>query len=229
MYCVKCGVRLQDGASLCPLCGTPVWNPDETQKKAENFSDIYPKVNSNSLLPAAIALTILIALAELIVFGICLNLYGELLWGGYVMLALADIYVIAVLPLWFRQPNPVIFLPIDHAATAGLVLYICLATGGNWFLSFAFPVIGMSCLLSTALTGLLRYTKHGKYYIFGGFFIVLGGCTMLLEFFEAITFHTKMFRWSLFSAGICVMLGIFLLVAAMFKPLRRALQKRFFL
>ena len=28
MYCVKCGVKLQEGAEICPLCGTPVWNPD---------------------------------------------------------------------------------------------------------------------------------------------------------------------------------------------------------
>ena len=27
MYCVKCGVKLTDGAESCPLCGTPVWNP----------------------------------------------------------------------------------------------------------------------------------------------------------------------------------------------------------
>ncbi|MBR4827339.1 MAG: zinc-ribbon domain-containing protein, partial [Oscillospiraceae bacterium] len=28
MYCVKCGVKLQEGTEKCPLCGTPVWNPD---------------------------------------------------------------------------------------------------------------------------------------------------------------------------------------------------------
>jgi len=28
MYCVKCGVKLQEGIPSCPLCQTPVWNPD---------------------------------------------------------------------------------------------------------------------------------------------------------------------------------------------------------
>ena len=28
MYCVYCGVKLQDGAAECPLCHTPVMHPD---------------------------------------------------------------------------------------------------------------------------------------------------------------------------------------------------------
>lgn len=28
MYCVRCGVKLREGTESCPLCGTPVWNPE---------------------------------------------------------------------------------------------------------------------------------------------------------------------------------------------------------
>ena len=42
MYCVKCGVRLQDGTERCPLCDTPVWYPGEPETAAPNFSDRYP-------------------------------------------------------------------------------------------------------------------------------------------------------------------------------------------
>ena len=31
MYCVYCGVRLQDGAAECPLCRTPVMHPDRPE------------------------------------------------------------------------------------------------------------------------------------------------------------------------------------------------------
>ena len=37
MYCVRCGVRLQEGVACCPLCQTPVWNPD--QKEAARSDD----------------------------------------------------------------------------------------------------------------------------------------------------------------------------------------------
>ena len=42
MYCVKCGVKLQEGVSSCPLCRTPVWNPDEN-KKEELYPDSLPQ------------------------------------------------------------------------------------------------------------------------------------------------------------------------------------------
>ena len=29
-YCVNCGVKLNPGAKVCPLCGTPAWKPDPT-------------------------------------------------------------------------------------------------------------------------------------------------------------------------------------------------------
>lgn len=28
MYCVQCGVELQKGAKVCPLCGLRVYHPD---------------------------------------------------------------------------------------------------------------------------------------------------------------------------------------------------------
>ena len=27
-YCVNCGVELDPGTAVCPLCGTPAWKPD---------------------------------------------------------------------------------------------------------------------------------------------------------------------------------------------------------
>ena len=35
------------------------------------------------------------------------------------------------LPLWFRRPNPVIFVPVDFAAIGLYLLYINFATGGR--------------------------------------------------------------------------------------------------
>ena len=33
-YCVHCGVKLADGAASCPLCGTPVLDPNRATAKA---------------------------------------------------------------------------------------------------------------------------------------------------------------------------------------------------
>lgn len=227
MYCVKCGVKLQEGADTCPLCGTPVWNPEDTTEE-RSYPDSLPRHYNESDLPGAILLTVLCVIAAAVVLAVCFRLYGGLGWGGYAVGGLALFYVIAVLPRWFRHPRSEVFVPAAHAAAALYVLYICLKTGGHWYLSFALPILAVSCLIFTALVCLLKYVRHGKLFIFGGFFLLLGGFTVLIEFFQHITFGAEMYRWSLFTlAGFCAV-GAFLLVAGVIPPLRRALEKRYF-
>lgn len=227
MYCVKCGVKLQDGAENCPLCRTPVWNPEQKTEE-RNYPEHYPRAHRESNLPAAVAMTVICATAVLVILTVCLKLYGALRWGGYAICGIALFYVVAILPNWFRQPRGEVFVPVDHAAAALFVLYVCLKTGGHWFLSFAFPVILTSCLLSTALICLLKYVKGGRLFVLGGFLLGIGAFTVLIEFFEHISFGVAMFRWSLFSLVGFGAAGLFLLLAGSIPSLRQTLKKRFF-
>lgn len=229
MYCVKCGVRLDDSLDRCPLCGTPVWRPEEAQDQDRAFSSIFPEKHRNERLTAVAFLTAVALLAAFITLRICLRIYGGIGWSGYAMLGIALFYVIAILPLWFRRPNPMIFLPVDHAAVAGFLLYASWASGGHWFLSFGFPVTAMSCLLLTGFIALLRYVRGSRLFIIGGSVIVLGGLSMLVEFFQHITFGTKMFTWSLYVVSSCLAFGMFLILAGTIRPLREYLERRFFL
>lgn len=47
MYCVKCGVRLQEGTERCPLCATPVWNPEEATAE-RGYPDTLPRAHRES-------------------------------------------------------------------------------------------------------------------------------------------------------------------------------------
>ena len=227
MYCVKCGVRLQQGVERCPLCRTPVWNPDG-EPEEKSYPDRSPRQSRAADIPGAIVLSVLCVTAIAVLLTVCGKLYGELRWGGYAVWGVALFYVVAGLPRWFRRPRGEIFVPVDHAAAALYVLYICLKTGGHWFMSFAFPVIGVSCLLTTATVCLLKYVRGGKLFIFGGLLILLGGFTVLVELFEHISFGTAMFRWSLYSLSGFAAAGLFLLAVGLIPSLRRGLEKRFF-
>ena len=227
MYCVRCGVRLQEGIESCPLCHTPVWNPNAA-KVQPDYPDRMPQEDREKKWPLLLALTLICTAAVLTVLIVCLNLYGELNWGIYAMLGVALFYLLVILPGWFRHPKGEVFVPLDHVGAGGFLLAVCVHTGGHWFLSFAFPLTALSCLLSTGLLSLLKYVKHGKPFILGGFFIVLGGCTMLAELFEHITFGTEMFRWSLYTMGVLGAIGVFLLLAGMILPLRHAMRRFFF-
>ncbi len=227
MYCVKCGVKLQEGVESCPLCQTPVWNPDAAPRE-HSYPDKLPRHHREADLSGAVVFTVICVIAILVTLTVCFKLYGQLHWGGYVVYGILLFYVVAVLPRWFPQPRGEVFVPLDHAAAALYVLYICLKTGGHWFLSFAFPVLLASCLLSTAMICLLKYVKGGRLYIFGGFLLALGGFLVLVEFFEHLSFGARMFRWSLYSLAGFGTVGLFLLIAGMIPGLRHSLEKRFF-
>ena len=227
MYCVKCGVKLQDGADICPLCQTPVWNPEGiTEEKL--YPDRMPRYYSETDTAGALVLTVLFLIAEIVITIVCLKLYDRLAWGGYALLGIPLLYIWAILPRWFRHPLPEVFIPLDHAAAAGYALFVCLKTGGHWFLSFAFPVILGNCLLATALFCLLKYVRKGKPFIFGGFLLLLGGFGVLIEFFEHISFGTEMFLWSPYCLSVFCISGLFLVIAGIIPSLRRELRKRFF-
>ena len=84
--------------------------------------------------------------------------------------------------LWFKRPNPVIFVPVDFTAIGVYLLYIDLATRGGWFFSFALPVTGAAMVLVTAVVTLLRYVPSGTLYTLGGGLILAGGYAVLVEF-----------------------------------------------
>ena len=84
------------------------------------------------------------------------RLDGGIVWSGYVVGGLLLLYVTAVLPLWFKRPNPVIFVPVDFIMLGLYLFYINFAVHGHWFLTFALPVTGAAMLLVTAMVALLR-------------------------------------------------------------------------
>ena len=227
MYCVRCGVRLQDGTEFCPLCQTPVWNPG-ADRPEPGFPESLPPRHRESTLPGAIAMTVVSVLALAVTVIVCLHLYGALRWGGYVLGGILLFDIVAVLPLWFEEPRGEVFVPVDFLAAGLYVLYICRATHGHWFLSFAFPVILAAGLLTTAMVCLLKYVRGGRIFIFGGFLVLLGGYAVLVEFFEHLTFGMRMFTWSQYPLAGFGIVGLFLLIAGTIPPLREEIRRRFF-
>ena len=232
MYCVKCGVELADSEKVCPLCGTRAFHPDMPPQQGEPPypPDPRPHMEEVSRSGVLFFLTVL-ALLPAVLFILCdWRINGTIVWSGYASGGVALLYIMVALPLWFRRPNPVIFVPIDFAAIGLYLLYINFATGGHWFLSFAFPVTGAIGLLVTAMVTLLRYLPGGHLYVVGGGLILSGGLAVLIEFLINLTFRLhETFFWSLYPLAAGVILGGMLLVVAGCKPLRQSLHRKFFL
>ncbi len=231
MFCIKCGAELSDGEKCCPLCKTKVCHPDfppaaDPSTYPENN---IPKeeFNRSGIL---FIITMLFAI-PFAVTPICdISISGEITWSGYVAFAVLLVYIIMILPAWFRHSHPIIFTPIDFACVGLYVLYVDLTLDGGWFLSFAFPVILMISLLACAVTILCVTLRRGYLYIFGGASIAAGIIMIFIEFFINITFKLRdYFIWSFYPTVVFTLLGIMLLTIAICRPLRESLHKKFFI
>ena len=231
MYCVNCGVKLADTENSCPLCGVAAVHP---QIKREPAKPLYPenRFPAPQVSPkgAQIIATGLFLLPFFITLVCDLQLSGGITWSGFVMGALAVAYVAFVLPFWFRRTNPVIFVPCDFVAVGLYLLYIDLATGGNWFLGFAFPVVGFLGALVTAVVTLLRYLRRGGFYICGGALMALGAFLPLMEYLMTHTFDlAKFVGWSWYPMIVLAVLGAVLLLLGGSSRAKEAMARKFFL
>lgn len=229
MYCAKCGVKLADGEHRCPLCGLPV-HPDVKRDGAE---PLYPpkkdpvRVNSK----AVHGVMLFFYLLPILVCLQCdLLMTGKVTWSGYVLGALLVFYVMVSLPMWFRRPNPVIFVPCSFAAVAVFLWYIDWNTQGNWFWGFALPVTAVFALVITAMVTLIRYVPKGLLYTLGGGFLALGAFMPVMGLLVNKTFFSGGFAvWSVYPTTSLVLLGGLLIFLAICKPARQTLQRKFFL
>lgn len=231
MYCVKCGAELADSEKLCPLCLTRVYHPDIERGEED---PLFPKTEETEMQTVSRAGALFITTSVFVLAVVLplisnLSISGAVTWSGYVIGAVLLAYIVIVLPIWFRKPNPVIFVPCDFAACALYLLYIDLAAGGGWFLSFAFPTVGGAAAITTAVIALCRYVRRGYLYIFGGAAILTGGFLVLMEFMMNLTFgsHSRLV-WSILPMTVCVLIGVWLLIIAISPKLRRSLKKKFF-
>ena len=232
MYCIKCGVELADSERVCPLCGTRVFHPDLPcgQGEPPYPPADHPRHEEVSRIGVLFVISVCMLLPAVITVLCDWRINGTIVWSGFAVGGLLLLYILAVLPLWFKRPNPVIFVPIDFAAIGVFLLYVNYATGGHWFLTFALPVTGAAGLLVCAMVTLLRYLPGAALYICGGALILSGGMAVLVEFLLNLTFGLhETFLWSFYPLAAGVVLGAMLLVIAMCKPLRRSLHRKFFI
>lgn len=229
MYCVKCGVKLADTEKKCPLCDTVVCHPDfpPSQEKPLYPADTMPKGPSG--LKALGGVVIILFLVPL-VLSFFSDMYpdGRMDWFGYVAGGLILAYVIIALPLWFAKPNPVIFVPCDFAAAALYLWYICWAVGGNWYFTFALPLVGVLALIVTTPVTLRRYVKRGRLYVIGGTTMAVGGWLLMIEMLMDYTFGVPFIGWSVYPMLVLALFGGMLIYLGIDREAREMMERKLF-
>ena len=228
MYCVKCGVELADSQRSCPLCSTPVYFPELDPDRERP----YPKQNKPEAVNAR-GVYFVITFAFIIAIAICLladqAIGGGMGWSFYVLGSMALAYIILILPGWFNRRHPAVFIPCDFAAIALFVGYANYAEGGDWFLTFALPLIGGVALIVSGIAILTFYIRRGHLYIWGGALFLAAFHCMLIEWLSVRTCEiAQPFFWSIYPATTLGLLGIMLITVAIVKPFRESLRRIFF-
>ena len=228
MICPKCSAVLAESQEKCPLCGTRV---APTEKKEE--IPYYPscprprdRVEIKGLL-FFFTVLFLAAGGSLLALDLCIG--NGVSFSPYCLFGLGFVYAAFFFPRWFSHPNPVIFFPISYWIALSFLLYLCLDTGGRWFWIFALPVgAGIFVGLETAVV-LTRYLRHGKLYVYASVFLLFA----VLSFVGEILFWVSRgesvhLSYSLIPLILFGSLGIWLMVIAIVRPLRRYFERRFF-
>lgn len=229
MYCVKCGVKLADTENICPLCNTRVYHPEIIR---EDERELYPidkmpkKTSKRAVLAGAVV--ILFMIPFILSFFADLLPDGKLDWFGFVAGGIAIAYLTFAFPMWFKNPHPVIFVPCDFAAYIVYLLYVNLATGGKWFLTFAFPISLAVAAIVCTLVILLHYLKRGKLYIAGGSIIAFGLLFLMIEGLMDNTFGIKFIGWSLYPLITLALIGGLLLYLAINNIAREKIERKLF-
>ena len=229
MYCVKCGVQLADTEKKCPLCDTVVYHPDIKQEESQELypSEKMPKKQSGRAFVCG-AVIILFMIPLIVTFLSDVQYDGELEWFGYVAGALVIAYLTFALPMWFKDPNPVIFIPCDLGAVLLYLLYVDIVTKGGWFLSFAFPVTSGFALIVCTMVTLLRYLRRGKLYVIGGGVAAFGVLAWLIELLMGVTFDRRFMGWSFYPLISLILIGGLLIYLAMNSVAREKIERKIF-
>lgn len=229
MYCVKCGVRLEDTERVCPLCATRVYHPDITREEAD---PIYPNVlrTEQKVKPRVLEVFVLVLflIPAIVTLITDLRINSSLTWSLYVIGGLVASYAIFGLPLWFSKPNPVIFVPTSMAAITLYLLLIDILSGGGWFLGFALPIAGAVTLILSAVVTLLRYVRGSGLYVAGGAVMSVGALSVLIELLLVLHFGTELVFWSIYPTVVSLLLGGLCIFIAAYRPARELMERKFF-
>lgn len=229
-YCVNCGVELDATAERCPLCRTPVRNPNQAVDR--DSPPPFPTERGEVPLASRGELAVLIS-AMLGSVAICcgfLNLFlrAERLWSLYVIGAAAVLWFFITPPLlWRKMPLP-LAAALDTGAVGLYVLLIAWEMDGlDWYFHLALPIVALLGLLLLVLAFLFQKGRRSTLttisLVIGFAGIFIAGVELFGDFYFYGAWQPS---WSLVVLAVTGALEIPLLVVRRVPGLRKEAQRR---
>ena len=233
-YCVNCGVELEKSEKFCPLCKTEVINPREPWREPRNRP--YPK--QIETIAHQIdrrffgVLATLVLMIPVLVTVICnLLLTGSVTWSGYVIGAIGLLFVVFVLPYFFKNPHPFWYALVDCLCVLGFLWLVETVSQTRWFWSLGMPISLTVSAMVVGITALFTCKKRVPMLTrVAAVFFGLGLLCVLIELFiNNAAGESLVPVWSLFCVIPCVILGLIALVLQAKKDLLEQIRRRLFI
>lgn len=229
-YCVHCGVKLDQTASVCPLCQTPVHNPrqplDDTAARPYPPPQIVTSVVQNHF--AVIAASILLLMGGVICLIIDIAVNHTFTWSLIAAGAMALFWVVTLMPVLLPRPHIYGLILLDClCAIAYLYLMQMIFPQSAWFSSLALPLV-IACGLSVmVIVCLARSGMLHKLSLASCALTLLGAVMILLETRLDLFLEGRLnLDWSWIVFAIAFALALLLAIINIFQGLKFELKKR---
>lgn len=229
-YCVNCGVELDASAKACPLCNTPVWNPNEIPKMATVTPFPKEKAQVEEIRRADLGwLVSMVTLATAVTCGL-LNwlVFPKNMWSLAVIGACVLLWVILFPLVIYHKWTPYLYILLDGAAMVLYLFMIAKMVGKYaWFDGLGVPIV----LYSTAVLELLTFAgrKFPKGILTGGlyFFTAVGALCVGIELIiDDFLEGPISLGWSAVVFTVCLIIDIAIITTLSRRRLRDAVRRR---
>lgn len=231
-YCVNCGVELAESSNKCPLCDTPVINPNllNTGKTDPPFPEtiVLPKSTKNRF--SAIIISLLILLPNIVCIITNLLFTPTILWSIYVASTSAMFWFIFIFPFFMKSKRKYLTIAIDAIATAAyiFIFYYYNSARTGWFWKLAVPLdIGVFVCIAilTAYFSKKRPLTKSLIAIFAALTAINVFICLVVNLYAksvVVTYFTMIFGVS------CLILLLFFFAVEKNYKLRAWLSRKFF-
>jgi hypothetical protein len=200
--CVNCGVELDDGLKICPLCGKDPENKIELEQPSDNYPSGIIRVQKKENRRYLWELSGIIAFCGIAVCTLLDLLTGKgLNWSLFSDVSMSAAWVIMTLYLFAYKRILTIVILQMLTILAALFFIDLIATGGAWFFPVGLPVTVAAFIGAGTLIVLYRSARLKGLNIVASAFVVLSGFSIITEIiFDKYRNGVLNLQWSLIIA-----------------------------
>lgn len=231
-YCVNCGVKLDDSAKSCALCGTPVINPNEliSPEKADSpFPREKGQVEVVKRRDLAILLTVVLISTAVGCGVLNFLFYNGFPWSLAIIGACIILWVFFIPAMLVTRIPPYVTILLDGLIVCGYLFTLTFMTQHDqWFLYLGLPIASLVTILIEITTVLVRKVSSQFLNVALYFFIMIAVLCMGIEVFIRLYVGSAFaLTWSAVVLTVCLIIIIALITTISKKRLRNAVRRRF--